>query len=324
MSGAFCTSCGPAIAVDDAFCADCGSGVVRAADFKLNAPSPGLMLAGISGALLMISLTLSWFAIRVPGGAVVNGVSEALAGKQMISPSVTGFGASTLLGVLLLICGAVPLVATGYAAAGRPLSISLARHRLLTGCGVAAVLTVVYLTLKPPELIAGGGLTNGLAGLIGVRPTAQFGLFLGLISALGIIIGASVSEGGALAPAIASQRAGRLRTAIAHAWAGHAELALVALGAGVVTLLVALLGFLADSATVVGVALAGGAVTIVTARVARRQAQATGDSELVFLTRFGQSAGWVVIGVVGILLVTVLLALGQTAQDINQATGGGI
>jgi hypothetical protein len=320
----FCASCGTRIAVSDAFCTQCGSGVARAVGVKLTTPSTGLTLAGISGALLMISLTLSWFAIRVPGGEVLNGASELLAGKQVVSPSTTGFGASTPLGLLLLVCGAVPLIATAYAVAGRPLPKFFARHWLLMGCGSVAVLIIVYLTLKPPELIAGGGVTNGLAALVGIRPTAQFGVFLGLISALGIVVGASFSEGGPLAPAGVGQSPGRLGTAIAHAWRGHAHLALVSLGAGVATLLVALLGFVGDSATVVGVALAGSITTIVTARVARRQAQAAGDGELVFLTRFGQSAGWVVIGVVGVLLVTVLVALGQTAQHINQITGGGV
>lgn len=324
MSGAFCTSCGSAIAANDAFCAHCGSGVVRAAEFKLSAPSTGLMIAGISGVLMMISLALSWFAIRVPGGEVVNSVSEALVGKQVVSSTTTGFGASTPLGVLLLVCGAVPLIVTGYAAAARPLGIFVACYWLLMGCGIVALLSIVYLTLKPPELIAGGGVANGVAALVGIRPTPQFGMFLGLISALGIIGGASLTEGGPLAPAPVGHRPGRLRAAITHAWAGHAQLALVSLGAGVATLLVSLLGFVAYNATVVGVALAGGMVTIATARVARQHAQAAEDSELVFLTRFGQSAGWVVIGIVGVLLVIVLIALGQTAQSISQATGGGI
>jgi hypothetical protein len=60
---------------------------------------------------------------------------------------MTGFGTSTPLGVLLLICGAVPLIATGYAAAGRALPVLLARHRLLMGCGVVALPTIVLLAL---------------------------------------------------------------------------------------------------------------------------------------------------------------------------------
>jgi hypothetical protein len=324
MNGAFCTSCGKAIAANDDFCAHCGCGVVRGAGLKLCPPSTGLTLAGISGGLLMISLALSWFTIRVPYGEVVNGASEVLAGKQVFSPSTTGFGTSTPLGILLLVCGAVPLIAAGHAAVGRSLPISVPRHWVLMGCGTVAVLIIVYLTLKPPKLIAGGNLPNGLATLIGIRPTPQLGMFLGLISALGIIGGASLTEGGPLAPASVNRRPGRLRIAIAHASAGHSQLALVSLGAGVATLLVALVGFVADSATVVGVALAGGAVSVVAARFARQRALAAGDSELVFLTRFGQSAGWVVIGIVGVLLVIVALALGQTVQDINQASGGGI
>jgi hypothetical protein len=85
MSSAFCSSCGKAIAANDAFCAQCGSGVARTARFKLNTPSTGLTLAGISDGLLMISLALSWFAIRVPVGEVINGASEALTEKQVFS-----------------------------------------------------------------------------------------------------------------------------------------------------------------------------------------------------------------------------------------------
>jgi len=324
MNAVFCTSCGKAIAASDAFCTRCGSNVRPTTGFRLSEPSTGLMLAGVSGLLLMISLALSWFAIRVPYGAVINDATELVAGKPVISPSATGFGASTPCGLLLLICGALPLLVTGYATAGRRLPVAVPRHQLLMACGAVALLTIVYLTLEPPKLLAGGNLVNGVAALAGIRPKPQVGMFLGLISAIGIIGGASLTDGGPLAPAGDDRRAGRLRIAIAHAWSGHSQLALVSLGAGLATLLVALVGFVADSAVAIGVALAGGVVTLVAARVARQRAYAAGDSELVFLTRFGQSAGWVVIGIVGVMLVIVALVLGQTAHDLNQASGGGI
>jgi len=308
----------------DAFCTSCGSRVVRATPFKLHAVPMGLAVAAVGGLLLIISLTLTWYAIKVPGGGIVDDATEALAGKQVVSPTVSGFGTSTLLGLLLLVCGAVPVIAAGYAAAGRTLPLAVSRARLLMASGVVALLVVGYLTVNPPKLIAGGNLVNGLAALVGIRPTAQFGMFLGLASALAVIAGGSLIDGGPLAPASGDHRPGRLRNAIAHGRAQHAQLALVSLGAGALALLVGLAGFVADSATVVAVSLGSGVASVATARLARRHAEAEGDAELVLLTRIGQFAGWTVIVVVGVLLVVVLVALGQTAQAINQASGGGI
>jgi hypothetical protein len=65
----------------------------------------------------------------------------------------------------------------------------------------------------------------------------------------------------------------------------------------------ALIGVLAKSSALYSIGVVLGIVAIVTARFARQRAQAAGDADLVYLSRYGQITGWIVVG----LLLAVLL-----------------
>jgi hypothetical protein len=65
----------------------------------------------------------------------------------------------------------------------------------------------------------------------------------------------------------------------------------------------ALIGVLAKSSALYFIGVVLGVVAIVTARFARQRARAAGDADLVYLSRYGQITGWIVVG----LLIAVLL-----------------
>jgi hypothetical protein len=66
----------------------------------------------------------------------------------------------------------------------------------------------------------------------------------------------------------------------------------------------ALIGLLAKSSALYLIGIVTGIVAIVTARFARQRAQGAGDVDLVYLSRYGQITGWIV---VGLFLAVVLL-----------------
>jgi hypothetical protein len=65
----------------------------------------------------------------------------------------------------------------------------------------------------------------------------------------------------------------------------------------------ALIGLLAKSSALYSIGVVIGIIAIVTARFARQRAQAANDVDLVYLSRYGQITGWIVVG----LLLAVLL-----------------
>jgi hypothetical protein len=66
----------------------------------------------------------------------------------------------------------------------------------------------------------------------------------------------------------------------------------------------ALIGLLAKSSALYFIGIVTGIVAIVTARFARQRAQGAGDVDLVYLSRYGQITGWIV---VGLFIAVVLL-----------------
>jgi hypothetical protein len=284
------------------------------------------MLAALGAVLLVVSPALPWFTLQSdnpyvgPAGGAINAVSELALGKSAFVVRTTAFGASTPLGVLLLVCGLVALVTAAFAVAGRPLPGRVPCHHVMTGCGLIAIAATLYLVVEPPNLLPGGSVVNDAATLVGIRPIPQLGAYLALIAALGVIAGAALIDGGPLAPP--DLAGGRLRAAIGKAWQLNAHLAVQSLAIGAAAIVVALLGVVDQSPLVVGIGLALSIATVAMARVARQHAQATDNPELVYLTRFGQTVGWLIITTTAVLLVIAIIAIGQTATTINHVSSG--
>ena len=276
--------------------------------------SVGSLLAALSGAVLLCSLLLTWFASGLPNSGLAGAFSGELASGGIASTGVSAFGVSVTLGVVLAICGAMPIALAVLPASLLPATVRESRT-LFTSAAVA-LLAIVYMRINPPDLLAGGGIVNGLANIAGYGASPAFGIYLGLSAALGIATGGMLCESGPLAAGNSQESAGPLRQAIDRARSTGAALALSSLGLALATVLIGLFGFVADSYAMIGVAILGAIATIATARSARHHAQAAADQRLVYLTRFAQMSGWAILAAVGVLLLLTIIAVGQAVSQV--------
>jgi hypothetical protein len=86
--------------------------------------------------------------------------------------------------------------------------------------------------------------------------------------------------------------------AIASFWLGWLSVVLVAIGV------------LTHLYNISGVGFLSGIAAIVMARSARHRAEANDDPELVYLSRYGQVTGWLIVGLLGGALLVVALIVG--------------
>jgi hypothetical protein len=276
--------------------------------------SVGSWLSAASGLVLICSLFLAWFTSGLPTGGVAGVFSGAFTDAGLAIPSATAFGSSVLLGLMLAVCGALPIALV--VVPRRVLPAFAWQPRILFGSAAVATVTILYMRTSPPELLAGGSVVNGIGTLAGVGATEAFGIYLALAGAVGIAAGGMLCESGPLAPATVDTPAGGLRIAIGRARATGASLALGSLAVAAGAVVLGLIGYMADIAVLLGLALLGAIATIVMARFARRQAQAAGEDAIVYLTRFGQLSGWAILAVFAVLMVLTILAIGQAVSQV--------
>ncbi len=107
----------------------------------------------------------------------------------------------------------------------------------------------------------------------------------------------------------------RLTRALGYAWRNRAYRPITAACGGLAAVVATVTGIAANAPNVTGggVLLAVGAILI--ARSARNSATANGETDLVYLSRCGRVAGWIVIGpllglaIVGIVIFGALLGV---------------
>jgi len=130
----------------------------------------GLLIAGGSGLLLLISLFLPWY-----------GVSASLgAGTPAVTATASGWDALKFIDVLLFLVAVVAIASAALSAAGRLPELPVPVGQLLLGAGILALVLVLYRLLDLP------GDTGGIAG---VEIGRKIGLFVALIAAAGIAVG---------------------------------------------------------------------------------------------------------------------------------------
>lgn len=101
-----------------------------------------------------------------------------------------------------------------------------------------------------------------------------------------------------LSHALHDARDRRDTRALVSFWLGWAAVGLVAIGAATHLYNVSGVGFLA------------GVASIVLSRSARRRAEVRGETDRVYLSRYGQVTGWLVVGLLGGSLLLVALIVG--------------
>ena len=109
------------------------------------------------------------------------------------------------------------------------------------------------------------------------------------------------------------QAAGRFRRSYARARRAGDHQIVVSFWLGVGGFASLLLGVIADAQALVVISLIAAIPAIVTARFARQRARDSGDSDLVYLSRYGQITGWIVVGLFLIVLLFIAVVFGSLA-----------
>jgi hypothetical protein len=103
---------------------------------------------------------------------------------------------------------------------------------------------------------------------------------------------------------------GRLRAAYARARSDGDRQAIASVWLGTAALVCSLLAFVSHSSALYDTGLLAGIPAIVTARFARQRGRELGDKELVYLSRYGQIFGWIVVGIFLLAVVFIAVVLG--------------
>lgn len=149
-------------------------------------PDPADLIAGIAGLVLLVSLFLPWFGLSETAQEALRQaeeVTEQFDGEPLERPDVTesAWEAFTLVRWVLLVTALVGIRA-GVTALLRPEGRSaLGATAVTAGLGILSTLIVLYRVLNP----------IGESG-------REWGLFVGLIGALGVAVGAwlALQQGG--------------------------------------------------------------------------------------------------------------------------------
>jgi hypothetical protein len=125
----------------------------------------GQKIAGGAGVLLLVSLFLSWYGVDLGGIAAAAGVDV----------SVNAWDAFGLIDLVLFLTALAAIAHAALAASDRKVELPVSPAQVVAGLGALSVLLIVYRLLNQP----------GPNELVGVR----FGLFVGLLGAIGVALG---------------------------------------------------------------------------------------------------------------------------------------
>jgi hypothetical protein len=149
-----------------------------AVDFDRNRIGPGELIAGISGFVLLVSLWLNWYGIDIGGGALLKNLN--------VSVSVNAWESFGLIDIILFLAALIAIGVAVLKGMGRLPQMPYPPALIITSAGGIALLLILFRTISPPA--------DGLS--------RKFGLFVGLISAIGVVYGGwrSMQETGARFP----------------------------------------------------------------------------------------------------------------------------
>jgi len=139
---------------------------------ELDKLNTGEKIAGVSAVLLFIFMFFDWFGVEVSGGG--------------FSGSVPGAGGSAwdaldFIPIVLVVAIVLALVNVALRLSDSPYEPPVSLNTVVTVLGVLSALLVLFRIVDPPSFGSFGG--------VSVDGTLEFGIFLGLIAAIGIAYG---------------------------------------------------------------------------------------------------------------------------------------
>jgi hypothetical protein len=131
----------------------------------------GERIAGISGLILLILLWLTWFNLDVPDTPGVE-----------IDTGLSAWQAFSLIDIIVFIT-AVSAIALGLMAATQTsVNLPVTLSAIVAGLGILSVLLILFRIISPPDFEA--------FGVTVADTNRSYGVFLGLLAALGVTYGA--------------------------------------------------------------------------------------------------------------------------------------
>lgn len=130
-------------------------------DFDRNRLRQGELIAGISGLVLLISLWMDWYGIDVGAGGF------------HVSVSVNAWDSFSIIDIILFLTALIAIGVAALRGLNRMPEMPYSPAMLVTGAGGLSLILILFRTISPPA--------DGLS--------RKYGLFLGLISAAGIVYG---------------------------------------------------------------------------------------------------------------------------------------
>jgi amino acid transporter len=143
--------------------------------------STGEKVSGVAGiALFLIMILFSWFGIEVAGFGSPEGANA--------------FEAFGLIDIVLLITAiaaiALPLMSATQASVDLPVALSA----IVALLGAISVILILFRIISPPDFDIPGSVDVGFGEVdTGAETTRKFGVFLGLLAAIGVTIGGWLS-----------------------------------------------------------------------------------------------------------------------------------
>lgn len=128
----------------------------------------GEMIAAVSGVLLFLFMFLDWYGVKV-GGPFGSGISAG---------GGNAWSAFGLIKIILLIVAIAAVVPAVLSATQRTVALPVAASAIVTVLGLLAVLLILFRMVSKPG-----------PDVSGIDITLKLGIFLGLLSALGIAFG---------------------------------------------------------------------------------------------------------------------------------------
>src|SRR3954454_15610352 len=134
----------------------------------------GEKIAGVSGiALILIMFIFKWFGLKFSGGAGAVGFS--------VEGARNAWGSYGFIDIVLFITVVAAVGLAAIKASDADGGLPVAASAIVAGLGILSVVLIIISIISPPDF--------GVGDISGVDHTRKIGVWLGLISAIGIAYG---------------------------------------------------------------------------------------------------------------------------------------
>jgi hypothetical protein len=155
--------------------------------FDLSAVPRSVMISAIGAIVLLISVFLDWYTVSVS----VSGVPSALLQGLSRSASASGTDATNVANLVALLA-VVAIAAWGIELFAQNVKLPFPAWMIAGGAGALSVLLVLFRIVSKPGGANSLNFSFGNAGGLHVDVSTAFGIWLALIAAVAVTVGAAL------------------------------------------------------------------------------------------------------------------------------------